>query len=199
MNRLVSRAVSAIAILSATAGCAVPLTTGVEPDLVELVTVPGGIAASSPRHGPFGQDGGRAFGFNHDEVGETNAATQIGSRSGSSAGPAITEATPRVQYWGDLDAARERLTAALPVPDQPPRLDLRPSPSYFRVIAGDCRGYHNVVSLLADTTQAGLRRGDSQTDATLRRTGGEWRLQVLMPRPSRHSATTGYSLLAGKP
>jgi hypothetical protein len=196
MRRVVAPALCAVAVLAASAGCAAPQATEVAADRVVLVAVPGGTAASSPRHGPFGQDGNRAFGFSHDEVGAAIAATHIGPRTSAGAGGDVVDATLRTQCWGDLDAARSQLTTALPVPDQPARADLTPTAIFFRVIAGDGRGDHVVMSLLADTPQARDRGGYSRVDATLRRVvGGDWQLRVPLPRPILHPDTVGYALL----
>lgn len=200
MTRLLSPAVCAVAVLVAAISCAsTPDAPGTAEDRMVLVAVPGGIAASSPRHGPFGQDGDRAFGFSHDEVGAAIAATHIGPRISSGAGATLREATLIGQCWGDVAAARERIAAALPVPDQPARADLTPVTLFFRVLAGDGRGDHVVVSLLADTPQARDRGGYSRVDATLRWEHGDWRLRVPVPRASPHPDTAGYALLGPTP
>ncbi|BBG01235.1 MULTISPECIES: hypothetical protein [Pseudonocardia] len=198
MNRLLRPAVCAVAVLAAvscTTAPPAPETT----DRVALVAVPGGTAAMSPRHGPFGHEVDLAFGFSHDEVGAAIAATHIGSRTSSGAGAAVVEATLNTQCWGDVAAARERLAAALPVPDQPARADLTPAAIYFRVIAGDTRGEHVVVSLLADTPQARVSGGYARVDTTLRWKGGDWRRRVPVLRPSPHPDTAGYALLGPTP
>lgn len=199
MNRL-SPAVCAVVALAAAISCAAtPPAPATAENRVVLVAVPGGTAASSPRHGPFGQEGDRAFGFSHDEVGAAIAATHIGPRISSGAEAALVEATLGAQCWGDVAAARERIATALPVPDQPPRADLTPAAIFFRVIAGDGRGDHVVVSLLADTPQARDRGGYSRVDATLRWEHGDWRLRVPVPRASPHPDTAGYALLGPTP
>lgn len=195
MNRVVTPAMCAVAVLAAAVSCAAPPPTEMGAGRVVLVAVPGGTAASSPRHGPSGQDGNRVIGFSHDEVGAAIAATHIGPRTSAGAGADVVDATLRTQCWGDVDAARARLATALPVPDQPARADLTPTAIFFRVIAGDGQGDHVVVSLLADTPQARDRGGYSRVDATLRRVGGDWRLRVPVPRPFLHPATAGYALL----
>jgi len=63
---------------------------------------------------------------------------------------------------------------------------------YYRIIAGDPRGDYTVVSLLADTAQAGSAGGLARVDLTLRWDDGDWRLRVPTPRPSLHPDTTGY-------
>lgn len=196
MNCLLSPAVCAVAVLATAISCATaPAAPGTAADRVVLVAVPGGTAAWSPRHGPFGQDGDRAFGFSHDEVGAAIAATHIGPRISSGADAALAEATLSAQCWGDVAAARERIAAALPIPDQPARADLTPVTFFYRMLAGDDRGDHVVVSLLADTSQARDRGGFSRVDATLRWEGGDWRLRVPVPRASQHPDTAGYALL----
>lgn len=195
MSRVVALAVCAGAVLAASVSCTAPPATEVAADRVVLVAVPGGTAASSRRHGPSGEDEERAFGFSHDEVGAAIAATHIGPRIGPSAGAAVVEATLDAQCWGDLATARARFASALPVPDQPARTDLIPATMFFRVIAGDGRDDHVVVSLLADTPQARDRGGYSRVDASLRWDDGDWRLRVPVPRPILHPDTAGYALL----
>ncbi len=200
MTRLLSPTVCAVAVLVAAVSCApAPPAPGTAEDRVVLVAVPGGTAAWSPRHGPFGQKGDRAFGFSHDEVGAAIAATHIGPRISSGAGAAPREATLIAQCWGDLAAARERILTALPIPGQPARADLTPVAIFFRVLAGDGRGDHVVVSLLADTSQARDRGGYSRVDASLRWEHGDWRLRVPVPRASPHPDTAGYALLGPRP
>lgn len=200
MTRLLSPTAFAVAVLAAAISCAsAPPAPGTAEDQVALVAVPGGTAASSPRHGPFGQDGDRAFGFSHDEVGAAIAATHIGPRTSPGAEAALVEATLSAQSWGDLAAARERIATTLPVPDQRARADLTPVAIFFRVIAGDGRGDHVVVSLLADTPQARDRGGFSRVDAALRWEDGDWRLRVPVPRASPHPDTAGYALLGPTP
>jgi len=184
------------AVLAAAVGCATPPpTTDVVPDQVVLVAVPGGIAASSQRHGPIHQFDGRASEFSHDELGAALAATHTGPRTTAAAGTPIVEATLAQRCWGDVTAARERLATTLPRPDTAVRDDLTPSAMYFRVIAGDAGSDHVVVSLLADTPQARAMGGYSRVDATLRRVGDDWQLRVPVRRPNLYPDTTGYHLL----
>jgi len=144
------------AVLAAAVGCATQSPAWeVVPDRVVLVAVPGGIAASSARHGPFHEFDGRASGFSHDELGAALAATHIGPRITAAAGIPVAEATLAQQCWGEVTAARERLATTLPRPDAAGRDDLTPSAIYFRVIAGDADGDHVVVSLLANTRSPG--------------------------------------------
>jgi hypothetical protein len=91
------------------------------------------------------------------------------------------------------------MATALPRPDAPVRDDLTPSRMFFRVIAGDGRGEHVVVSLLADTPQSQARGGFSRVDATLRRHGDDWQLRVPVRGPSLHPDAAGYVLLGPTP
>ncbi|MBW0111364.1 hypothetical protein I4I84_21875 [Pseudonocardia sp. KRD-182] len=188
------------AVLAATLGCATaPPASDVAPDPVVLVAVPGGVAASSERYGPFHEFDGRAIGFSHDELGAALAATHIGPRVTAAAGTPVVEATLELQCWGDVTAARERLATTLPRPDTAVREDLTPSAMYFRVIAGDAGGNHVVVSLLADTAQSRAMGGYSRVDAALRWVGDDWQLRVPVRRPNLHPDTTGYRLLGPTP
>jgi hypothetical protein len=200
MNRLLHPALCAAAVFAAAVGCAAtPTAEQVAPDRVVLVAVPGGTAASSSRHGPFHEFGGRAAGFSRDELGAALAATHLGPRITLAAGAGVVEATLAQQCWGDVAAARERLATALPRPDVPARDDLTPDTLFFRVLAGDARGEHVVVSLLADTPQSRAMGGYSRIDATLRRHGDDLQLRVPARRPSLHPDTTGYELLGPTP
>lgn len=184
------------ALLAATLGCSTATPApDVAPDSVVLVAVPGGIAASSQRHGPFHESDGRASGFSHDELGAVLAATHIGPRITAAAGMPIVEATLVQQCWGDVTAARERLATTLPRPDTAVRDDLTPTALYFRVISGDAGGDHVVVSLLADTAQSRAMGGYSRVDATLRWVGDDWQLRVPVRRPNLHPDPAGYRLL----
>lgn len=184
------------AVLVTALGCATaPPVSEVAPDRVVLVAVPGGIAASSQRHGPFHEFDGRASGFSHDELGAALAATHIGPRITAAAGTPIVEATLVQQCWGDVTAARERLATTLPRPDTAVREDLTPTALYVRVISGDAGGDHVVVSLLADTAQSRAMGGYSRVDATLRWVGDDWQLRVPVRRPNLQPDTTGYQLL----
>ncbi|MDN5750496.1 MAG: hypothetical protein L0H64_18625 [Pseudonocardia sp.] len=195
MSRL-RHALGLAAVLAATLSCATaPPASEVMPDRVVLVVVPGGIAASSQRHGPFHEFDGRASGFSHDELGAALAATHIGPRITAAAGTPVVEATLVQQCWGDITAARERLATTLPRPDTAARDDLIPSAIYFRVIAGDAGGDHVVVSLLADTAQSRAMGGYSRVDAALRWVGDDWQLRVPVRRPNLHPDTTGYQVL----
>lgn len=188
------------ALLAAALGCATaPSASEVASDRIVLVAVPGGIAASSERHGPIHESDGRASGFSHDELGAALAATHIGPRITAAAGTPVVEATLIQQCWGDVTAARERLATTLPRPDTAVREDLTPAAIYFRLIAGDARGDHIVVSLLADTAQSRAMGGYSRVDATLRWVGDDWQLRVPVRRPDLHPDTTGYRLLGPTP
>jgi hypothetical protein len=194
MSRL--RPALCLAAVLAAVGCATPLPAAeVVPDRVVLVSVPGGIAASSQRHGPFHEFDGRASGFSHDELGAALAATHIGPRITAAAGTAVVEATLVQQCWGEVTAARERMAATLPRPDAAAREDLTPTAMYFRVISGDAGGDHVVVSLLADTAQSQAMGGYSRVDATLRWVADDWQLRVPVRRPNLHPDTTGYQVL----
>jgi len=189
-------AVAATVVLAAAVGCST--TPGPEQqatDRVVLVAVPGGVAASSSRHGPFHEFSGRATGFSHDEVGAALAATHIGARTAPAAGTDAVTATLDEQCWGDVARARERLFTAVPRPDAPPQDAVGATAMYFRVIAGDARGEFVVLSLLADTPQARALGGLSRVDATMRWSGRDWQLRVPVPRPSVYPDTTGYRLL----
>lgn len=188
------------AVLAAAVGCSTaPPVSEVTPDRVVLVVVPGGIGASSQRHGPFHELDGRASGFSHDELGAALAAAHIGPRITAAAGTPVVEATLEEQCWGEVTAARERLATTLPRPDTAGRDDLIPSAMYFRVIAGDAGGDHVVVSLLADTAQSRAMGGYSRVDATLRWLGDDWQLRVPVRRPNLYPDTTGYRLLGPTP
>jgi len=172
------------------------------PAVIALVDVPGGVAASSPTHGPALVQDGRASGFRHDELGAALAASHLAPRVSTAADPAIAESSLAEQCWGDLDAARTRLAAALPGSDAPPRVSSAPRALYYRLVTGDPNGEDDatvVVSLLAATEQARIGGGLSRTDLTLRWTGGDWRLRVPVQRPSLHPGTDGYALLGGAP
>lgn len=188
------------ALLAAALGCATaPPASDVAPDGIVLVAVPGGIAASSERHGPFHEFDGRASGFSHDERGAALAATHIGPRITAAAGAPVVEATLVLQCWGDVAAARERVATTPSRPDTAVREDLTPSAIYFRVIAGEADGDHVVVSLLADTAQSRAMGGYSRVDAALRWVGDDWQLRVPVRRPNLHPDTTGYRLLGPTP
>ncbi|MHA6783155.1 hypothetical protein ACVGOW_19475 [Pseudonocardia saturnea] len=188
------------AVLAAAIGCATPPPASeVTPDRVVLVVVPGGMATSSQRHGPFHEFDGRASGFSHDELGAALAATHIGPRVTAAASSPVVEATLEQQCWGDVTAARERLATTLPRPDTAVREDLTPAALYFRVISGDAGGDHVVVSLLADTAQSRAMGGYSRVDAALRWVGDDWQLRVPVRRPNLHPDTTGYQLLGPTP
>ncbi|MDN5855834.1 MAG: hypothetical protein L0K86_23940 [Actinomycetia bacterium] len=159
-----------------------------------LEAVPGGIGASSQRHGPFHEFDGLAIGFSHDELGAAVAATHIGPRIIAAAGTTVVEATLVQQCWGEVTAARERLAATLPRPDTAVREDLTPTALYFRVISGDAGGDHVVVSLLA-AAQSRAMGGYSRVDATLQWVGDDWQLRVPVRRPSLYPDTAGYQLL----
>lgn len=184
------------AVITTAIGCAIPPpTSDVVLDPVALVAVPGGIAASSQRHGPFHELDGRASGFSHDELGAALAVTHIGPRITAAAGTPVADATLAQQCWGDVTTTRDRLATTLPIPNTSERDDLTPSVMYFRVIAGDAGGDHVVVSLLADTAQSRAMVGYSRVDVTLRWVGNDWQLRVPVRRPNLHPDTTGYRLL----
>ncbi|GAA1194908.1 hypothetical protein [Pseudonocardia alaniniphila] len=195
-KRLLPPAIAATVVLAAAVGCSTtPSPEEPTSDAVVLVAVPGGVGASSLRHGPFHEFNGRATGFSHDGVGAALAATHIGARTASVAGSDAVAATLDEQCWGDVARARERLFTALPRPDAPSRDMVSATAMYFRVIAGDARGEFVVLSLLADTPQARALGGFSRVDATMRWSGLDWQLRVPVPRPSVYPDTTGYRLL----
>ncbi|MFD1521455.1 hypothetical protein [Pseudonocardia yunnanensis] len=163
------------------------------------MTVPGGVAASSSRHGPFHEFNGRATGFSHDDLGAALAATHIGARTAPAAGTEVLAATLDEQCWGDVARARERLFTALPRPDAPPREAVSATAMYFRVIAGDPRGEFVVLSLLAETPQPRARGGLSRVAVAMRWSGRDWQLRVPVPGPSVYPDTTGYRLLGPTP
>lgn len=168
-----------------------------EPDRVSLIVVPGGVAATSARHGPYAVTDGRATGFSHDALGAAMAASNIAPRITVAAGLQVYEPTLAEQCWGDVQATSEQL--ALPRPDEPNRQDLDARALYYRVLAGDPGGEHLVVSLLADTPQSRGQGGWSRVDLTLRWSGTDWQLRVPTPRPSLHRSTTDYALLGPTP
>lgn len=200
MNSL-RRVLCLAAIFTATLSCATtpPAVDVVAPDRVVLEAVPGGIAASSQRHGPFHEFDGRAIGFSHDELGAALAATHIGPRITTAAGTPVVEATLVQQCWGDVTAARQGLATTLPRPDTAERDDLTPTALYFRVIYGDAAGDNVVVSLLADTAQSRAMGGYSRVDAALRWGGDDWQLRVPARRPNLHLDIDGYRLLGPTP
>lgn len=200
MNRrlptLLAGAVTLVVATSCAAAAPAP------PAVIALVDVPGGVAASSPTHGPALVRDGRASGFRRDELGAALAATHLAPRVSTTADPEVAAATLTEQCWGDLGVARARLAAAQPGPDAPPRVSSTPQALHYRLVAGDPDGEDGaavVVSLLAATEQAKVAGGLSRTDLTLRWTGGDWRLRVPVQRPSLHPSTDGYALLGGAP
>ena len=197
MNR--RDALTLLAAAGLISGCAVTETSDGATeavDLVEMVQIPGGHAATSSRHGPFEQQNGCASGFTHDSIGAAVAATHIGARVTAAAGPEIAMATIAAQCWGDLAGARRRLGAQLPLPATLPQPEYAPVALWFRVLAGDPTGEQVVVSLLADTPQSRAAGGLARVDATLRWSGDDWQLRVPTARASVHPSTDGYELLA---
>ena len=197
MNR--RDALTLLAAAGLISGCAVPGNSGGTSgpvDLVEMVPVPGGHAATSSRHGPFEQDDGRASGFTHDAIGAAVAATHISARVTAAAGPEIATATIAGQCWGDLASARRRLGAQMPLPATPPQPEFAPVALWFRVLGGDPTGEQVVVSLLADTPQSRAAGGLARVDATLRWSSADWQLRVPVARSSVYPDTDGYELLA---
>lgn len=195
MNRRLPALLAATVTLVVATSCA---AAPEPPAVVALVDVPGGAAASSPTHGPRFVADGRASGFRRDELGAALAASHLAPRVSSASDPVIAEATLAEQCWGDLDAARARLAAALPGSDAPPRVGSAPRALHYRLVAGDPDGEDSVVvSLLAATEQARIAGGLSRMDLTLRWTGGDWRLRVPVQRPALHPGTDGYTLLGG--
>ena len=189
------RAMCALLVALAVGGCAAEPAGTQGDDTIVLVDVPGGVAASSTRHGPFHEEMGLASGFSHDQVGAAIAATHLAPRLSTTAGVDVATATLLQQCWGDVPAARARLAAAPPVSDRPPLGDQVPDALYFRVIGGDATGEHVVVSVLADTPQARAHRGYARFDATLRWSGTDWMLRVPTQGAALHPAVDGYSVL----
>lgn len=169
------------------------------PHQVRLESVPGGIAAVSAQHGPHTTRDGRASGFTHDELGAAIAASNLAPRVSAAAPAIVYEATMREQTWGDTGATLQQLRAALPASDAAPTDELSATALYYRVLAGDPRGEHVVVSLLADTPQARSRGGLARVDAALRWAGGDWQLRVPPRQPSLHPDTAGHTLLGPTP
>lgn len=199
MNRRLPALLAAAVTFVVATSCT---TTPESPATGVLVDVPGGVAASSPTHGPALVRDGRASGFRRDELGAALAASHLAPRVGTTADPVIAEATLAGQCWGDLDAARSRLATAQPGSDAPPRADPAPRALFYRLVAGNPRDGNDavvVVSLLAATEQAEVAGGLSRMDLTLRWTGGDWRLRVPVQRPALHAGTDGYTLLGGAP
>ena len=193
-------ALSAGVLVLAVAGCSTTVSPRPAPaDTVVLVAVPGGVAASSLRHGPFREEAGRSWGFSHDELGAALAASHIGPRLTATAGPEVTESILVEQCWGDIDAVRARRAVTPPLSDRRPSSDLDPTAFYFRVIAGDGNGAQVVVSLLAETAQARARGGYSRVDVTLRRFEGDWQLRVPVQVPQLHLDRSRYELLGPTP
>ncbi|MBN9103127.1 MAG: hypothetical protein J0I49_34285 [Pseudonocardia sp.] len=168
------------------------------PPTVELVPVPGGVAGSSPQHGPRFTEDGRAWGFSHDELGAAIAATNLAPRV---AGTDATVAADTLveQCWGDIGDNLRRLRTALPAPDHPDDGSTTPRALLYRIISGDPAGDHVVVSMLADTQQARDRGGLARIDTTLRWSDGDWRLRVPLGTPSLQTDMSRYILLARTP
>jgi hypothetical protein len=183
-----------VAVL-AVAGCASETHSSHGEDVIVFVDVPGGVAASSTRHGPFHEEMRLASGFSHDTVGAAVAATHLSARLSPTAGPDVATATLIQQCWGDITAARARLADAPPPSDRPPLGDQVPDALYFRIIGGDASGEHVVVSVLADTPQARAHRGFARFDATLRWSGTDWMLRVPTQGAALHPDIDGYTLL----
>lgn len=177
-------------------GCAGPADAADPIDVMELVAVPGGWAATSARSGPFRLQDGCASGFSHDVSGAAAAATHIGARVTPAAGPGIALATLATQCWGDLVTARRMLATGLPLPATPPRPELAPATIWCRKLAGDPTAEQVVVSLLADTEEARAAGGLARVDAALRWSNEDWQLRVPASRPSVHRSSDGYRLLA---
>jgi hypothetical protein len=159
-------------------GCAGPADAADPIDVMELVAVPGGWAATSARSGPFRLQDGCASGFSHDVSGAAAAATHIGARVTPAAGPG------------------RMLATGLPLPATPPRPELAPATIWCRKLAGDPTAEQVVVSLLADTEEARAAGGLARVDAALRWSNEDWQLRVPASRPSVHRSSDGYRLLA---
>lgn len=170
----------------------------VAPPTVQLVPVPGGVAGSSPEHGPWFTDDGRASGFSHDELGAAIAASNLAPRAAGTHA-AVAADTLAEQCWGDVDAALRRIRTALPAPDRPNDGSATPRALLYRITSGDPAGDHVVVSLLADTRQAQERGGLARIDTTLRWSDGDWRLRVPLGTPALQADTSRYTLLARTP
>ncbi|MCX6462698.1 MAG: hypothetical protein NTW05_03745 [Pseudonocardiales bacterium] len=189
---------TAAATFGVATGCAAAPTA--PPIDTALVAVAGGVAASSPTHGPAVERDGRASGFGRDALGAALAASHLAARVSPAADPAVADATLTEQCWGDVTAARVRLAAVLPAPDAPPPAPATPRALYYRLLSGDPDdgdGAVVVVSLLADTEQTRSRGALSRMDLTLRWADGDWRLRVPLQRAALHVGTSGYDLLGG--
>lgn len=184
---------AAVAAFAVATSCATP--PPMVPSDVVLVRVSGGVAASSPTHGPALVWEGRAAGFRRDELGAALAATHLLARVDSDADPTVADATLAEQCWGDLAEARTRRAAALPASDAPPPTTSVPRALHYRLLSGDPGSELVVVSLLAETEQSTTVDGLSRVDLTLRWTHGDWRLRVPVQRPALHIGTAGYTPL----
>ena len=199
MSTSLPRIALALAVVMSVAGCT---TQPVEPgpdDVTVLVDVPGGVAASSARHGPFHEEMGLASGFTHDAIGAAIAATHLSPRLSATAGVDVATATLLQQCWGDVTTATARLRTTPPLSDRPPPDDRTPDALYFRLIGGDPDGEYVVVSVLADTPQARVQHGYARFDATLRWSGADWQLRVPIQGAALHPDLDGYTLLGARP
>lgn len=193
MTRRFPTVLAAVAAFAVATSCATP--PPIVPSDVVLVHVAGGVAASSPSHGPDLVWEGRAAGFRRDELGAALAATHLLVRVGNGADPAVADATLTEQCWGDLADARARRAAALPASDSPPPTVFVPRALHYRLLSGDPGSELVVVSLLAETEQATTADGLSRVDLSLRWIDGDWRLRVPVQRPALHVGTAGYTFL----
>lgn len=193
MTRRFPMGLAAVAAFAVATSCTSP--PPMMPADIVLVRVSGGVAASSPTHGPALVLNGRATGFRRDELGAALAATHLLVQVSAGADPAVADATLTEQCWGDPAEARARRASALPASDAPPPTTSVPRALHYRLLSGDPGSELVVVSLLAETEQSTTADGLSRVDLTLRWADGDWRLRVPVQRPALHIGTAGYTFL----
>lgn len=148
----------------------------------------------SALHGPARQESsGVAMGFTHDALGAALAAINISTRLSSSAGPAVYEATARLQTLGDVEgtiaAARAEVSSENTANTAATRFAYR--------LSGDPTGDVVVVSIAAETPQTSAMRGYAQMERTMQWVDGDWRMQVPLSRPQFATSIDGFTPLGG--
>ncbi|MCF7547231.1 hypothetical protein [Pseudonocardia sp. WMMC193] len=148
----------------------------------------------SALHGPSRQESsGAAMGFTHDALGAALAAINISTRLSSSAGPAVYEATARMQTLGDVEgtiaAARAEVSSENAANTAATRFAYR--------LSGDPTGDVVVVSIAAETPQTSAMRGYAQMERTMQWVDGDWRMQVPLSRPQFVTVIDGFAPLGG--
>ncbi len=187
--------IGGICYLIADSGSAPPTTRSP----IRILLGPGGTTAVSPAYGPWSTFDGRAVGFSHDELGAAIAAADLTARVTPAADPGVVGATLAEQCWGDLPAAYQQLRTTRPDPEDASTVAAAPRALLYRVLAGNPREDHVVISLLADTAQARDQSGWSRLDATLRWSGRDWQLRVPMATASLQTDPSDYAPLVSTP